>query len=43
MAHAAGENTFTYGLLFGREERRSAAVEAQVPDAWTAIREAMEV
>ncbi|MFF3937953.1 CYTH and CHAD domain-containing protein [Streptomyces phaeofaciens] len=43
VAHAAGENTFTYGLLFSREERRSAAVEAQVPDAWTAIREAMEV
>ncbi len=43
VAHAAGENTFTYGLLYGREERRSAAVEADVPDAWKTIRASMAV
>lgn len=34
VAHAAGENTFTYGLLYGREEQRAAAVEAELPRAW---------
>ncbi|MET7679910.1 CYTH and CHAD domain-containing protein [Streptomyces sp. NPDC005423] len=37
QAHAAGENTFTYGLLYGREERRAAAVEAELPGAWQRI------
>lgn len=33
VAHAAGENTFTYGVLYGREEQRAAAVEAELPGA----------
>ncbi|WP_217549483.1 CYTH and CHAD domain-containing protein [Streptomyces sp. GbtcB6] len=38
VAHAAGESTFTYGLLYGREEQRAAAVEAGAPEAWESIR-----
>ncbi|MFJ9560776.1 CHAD domain-containing protein [Streptomyces fuscichromogenes] len=38
VAHAAEESTFTYGLLYGREEQRAAAVEAGVPQAWKRIR-----
>ncbi|WP_128376704.1 CYTH and CHAD domain-containing protein [Streptomyces cavernae] len=38
QAHAAGENGFTYGLLYGREEQRAAAVEAALPEAWEGIR-----
>ncbi|MFJ8494699.1 CHAD domain-containing protein [Streptomyces sp. NPDC094038] len=38
VAHAAGESTFTYGLLYGHEEQRAAAVEAETPGAWAAIR-----
>ncbi|MEV0633650.1 CYTH and CHAD domain-containing protein [Streptomyces sp. NPDC050619] len=38
QAHAAGENAFTYGLLYGREERRAAAVEAELPEAWDRIK-----
>ncbi|MFK0280101.1 CHAD domain-containing protein [Streptomyces sp. NPDC090499] len=38
VAHAAGESTFTYGLLYGREEQRAAAVEAEAPGAWADIR-----
>ncbi|MEU7060369.1 CYTH and CHAD domain-containing protein [Streptomyces sp. NPDC046197] len=38
-AHAAQENAFTYGLLYGREEQRAAAVEAELPATWAAIRE----
>ncbi|MEV7321601.1 CYTH and CHAD domain-containing protein [Streptomyces sp. NPDC093970] len=34
VAHAAGESAFTYGLLYGREEGRAAAVEARTPHAW---------
>ncbi|MGW0630308.1 CYTH and CHAD domain-containing protein [Streptomyces sp. NPDC002758] len=34
LAHAAGESSFTYGLLYGREEQRAAAVEAEVPGFW---------
>ncbi|MDF3297515.1 CYTH and CHAD domain-containing protein [Streptomyces tropicalis] len=34
VAHAAGENTFSYGLLYGREEARAAAVEAELPIRW---------
>ncbi|MBK6015346.1 CYTH and CHAD domain-containing protein [Streptomyces sp. MBT53] len=37
VAHAAGENSFTYGVLYGREEQRAAAVEAALPEAWQAI------
>ncbi|MET7453309.1 CYTH and CHAD domain-containing protein [Streptomyces sp. NPDC005574] len=37
VAHAAGESSFTYGLLYGREEQRAAAVEAALPGAWRAI------
>ncbi|GGL69568.1 CHAD domain-containing protein [Streptomyces fumigatiscleroticus] len=38
QAHAAGESTFTYGVLYGREEQRAAADEAELPDTWTAAR-----
>ncbi|MFF7470121.1 CHAD domain-containing protein [Streptomyces sp. NPDC008092] len=38
VAHAAGESTFTYGLLYGREEQRAAAVEAGTPEAWARIK-----
>ncbi|WP_369222742.1 CHAD domain-containing protein [Streptomyces sp. R39] len=38
VAHAAGESAFTYGLLYGREEQRAAAVEAGAPDAWENIK-----
>ncbi|EGX59287.1 nucleotide-phosphate cyclase [Streptomyces zinciresistens K42] len=34
VAHAAGESAFTYGLLYGREEGRAAAVEAELPGFW---------
>jgi CHAD domain-containing protein len=36
-AHAAGENAFTYGVLYGRAEQRAAAVEAELPGEWEAI------
>ncbi len=39
QAHAAGESSFTYGLLYGREERRAAAYEAELPAVWAEIRE----
>ncbi|GGP86778.1 CHAD domain-containing protein [Streptomyces griseomycini] len=39
VAHAAGEDTFTYGLLHGREERRAEIAEAALPEAWTSIGE----
>ncbi|MEV5957330.1 CYTH and CHAD domain-containing protein [Streptomyces sp. NPDC051987] len=38
VAHAAGESAFTYGLLYGREEQRAAAIEAETPDAWKRIK-----
>ncbi|MDL5201574.1 CYTH and CHAD domain-containing protein [Streptomyces sp. ALI-76-A] len=38
QAHTAGESAFTYGLLYGREERRAAAVEAGLPGFWAGIR-----
>ncbi|MFD4504005.1 CHAD domain-containing protein [Streptomyces sp. NPDC058457] len=38
VAHAAGESTFTYGLLYGREEQRATAVEAGAPQAWESIK-----
>ncbi|WP_262058174.1 CYTH and CHAD domain-containing protein [Streptomyces sp. STR69] len=37
VAHAAGENSFTYGVLYGREEQRAAAVEAALPGMWEEI------
>ena len=37
VAHAAGESSFTYGVLYGREEQRAAGVEAALPEAWEAI------
>ncbi|MGN9759047.1 CYTH and CHAD domain-containing protein [Streptomyces sp. SD31] len=38
VAHAAGESAFTYGLLYGREEQRAAAVEAELPGRWDGIK-----
>ncbi|MDX5563395.1 CYTH and CHAD domain-containing protein [Streptomyces sp. ID05-04B] len=43
VAHAAGESAFTYGLLYGREERRAELVENELPAAWDRIRGAAEV
>ncbi|GAA2663448.1 CYTH and CHAD domain-containing protein [Streptomyces vastus] len=37
QAHAAGESSFTYGVLYGREEQRAADVERALPEAWEAI------
>ncbi|MET8095350.1 CYTH and CHAD domain-containing protein [Streptomyces sp. NPDC005236] len=37
LAHAAGESSFTYGVLYGREEQRAAAAEAALPGAWETI------
>ncbi|MFF5492345.1 CHAD domain-containing protein [Streptomyces aquilus] len=39
VAHAAGESAFTYGLLYGREERRAADVEAELPGFWDEIKD----
>ncbi|MFG2419657.1 CHAD domain-containing protein [Streptomyces sp. NPDC048448] len=36
-AHEAGENAFTYGVLYGRQEQRAAAVEAALPGEWEPI------
>jgi CHAD domain-containing protein len=36
-AHAAGEDTFAYGLLYGREERRAERAQAALPEAWASI------
>ncbi|QIY71047.1 CHAD domain-containing protein [Streptomyces sp. RLB1-33] len=36
-AHEAGENAFTYGVLYGRQEQRAAALEAALPGEWEAI------
>ncbi|HEY8980172.1 MAG TPA: CYTH and CHAD domain-containing protein [Streptomyces sp.] len=38
QAHAAGENGFTYGLLYGREEQRAAADEARLPELWAELK-----
>jgi CHAD domain-containing protein len=43
VAHGAGESTFTYGLLYGREERRAAAVEAELPGFWDEIKDVASV
>ncbi|MFE0328924.1 CHAD domain-containing protein [Streptomyces sp. NPDC058960] len=37
QAHTAGENAFTYGVLYGREEQRAAAAEAALPELWQAV------
>ncbi|MGW1722893.1 CYTH and CHAD domain-containing protein [Streptomyces sp. NPDC002306] len=37
VAHAAGESSFTYGVLYGRAEQRAAAVEAGLPEVWREI------
>ncbi|MEV6506041.1 CYTH and CHAD domain-containing protein [Streptomyces sp. NPDC051642] len=37
VAHAAGESSFTYGVLYGREEQRAAGVETALPEAWEGI------
>lgn len=42
VAHAAGESAFTYGLLYGREEQRAAAVEAELPGFWDGIKDAVD-
>ncbi|WP_028802623.1 CYTH and CHAD domain-containing protein [Streptomyces sp. 142MFCol3.1] len=39
QAHGAGENAFTYGVLYGREEQRAAAAEAALPGLWEAVEE----
>jgi CHAD domain-containing protein len=39
QAHTAGESAFTYGVLYGREEQRAAADEAELPGAWRAIKD----
>ncbi|MFC5143781.1 CHAD domain-containing protein [Streptomyces aureoversilis] len=33
-AHAAGESTFTLGLLYGREEQQAADDERELPEVW---------
>jgi CHAD domain-containing protein len=37
QAHAAGENAFTYGVLYGREEQRAAVAEAALPELWRTV------
>jgi CHAD domain-containing protein len=39
QAQAAGESSFTYGVLYGREEQRATEVEAELPGAWKTARE----
>ncbi|MEV6946094.1 CYTH and CHAD domain-containing protein [Streptomyces sp. NPDC051172] len=43
VAHAAGESSFTYGVLYGREEARATAVEVQLPGVWQEIEDGMQV
>lgn len=35
QAHAAGENAFTWGLLYGREQAAAARREAELPEVWS--------
>jgi hypothetical protein len=37
VAHAAGEDTFLYGLLYGREEQRATAAEERLAGRWRKI------
>lgn len=43
VAHAAGESSFTYGVLYGREEATAAAVERDLPGAWQEVKGGMQV
>lgn len=43
VAHGAGENAFTYGLLYGREEQRAAAVEDKLPGVWDGIKDGADL
>ncbi|MGW3118990.1 CYTH and CHAD domain-containing protein [Streptomyces sp. NPDC001107] len=43
VAHAAGESSFTYGVLYGREEARATAVEVQLPGVWHEVKDGMQV
>ncbi|MCW7946461.1 metal-binding protein [Streptomyces hygroscopicus] len=38
QAYTARENTFTYGVLYGREEQRAAAAEAALPEVWPQVK-----
>ncbi|MFC8512347.1 CHAD domain-containing protein [Streptomyces sp. NPDC057257] len=38
QAHGAGESTFTYGVLYGREEQRAATDEAELPGLWAEVK-----
>ncbi|MCH5676547.1 CYTH and CHAD domain-containing protein [Streptomyces gilvus] len=39
VAHAAGESSFTYGLLYGREERRAERAETELPGMWASVKD----
>ncbi len=43
QSHAAGENPFTFGVLYGREERVAARREAELPKEWKRVRKAMRL
>ncbi|MFJ7899387.1 CHAD domain-containing protein [Streptomyces sp. NPDC096198] len=40
LADKARESSFTYGVLYGREEQRAAAAEAALPEVWRTLRAA---
>ncbi|MEK8170799.1 hypothetical protein NKH77_18235 [Streptomyces sp. M19] len=37
QAHAAGENAFTFGVLYGREEARAADRERELARLWAEV------
>ncbi|MEU5050097.1 CYTH and CHAD domain-containing protein [Streptomyces sp. NPDC021096] len=37
QADGAGESAFTFGLLYGREERRAERAERELPEVWAAV------
>ncbi|MCP9988106.1 CYTH and CHAD domain-containing protein [Streptomyces sudanensis] len=39
QANGAGESSFTWGLLHGREEARAAARERELPHVWAGVRD----
>ncbi|MFF4959592.1 CHAD domain-containing protein [Streptomyces sp. NPDC001222] len=43
QANATMESTFTYGVLYGREEQRAAATEAALPEMWRKVRTATDI
>ncbi|MFI9149645.1 CHAD domain-containing protein [Streptomyces sp. NPDC053367] len=43
QAQAAGESSFTYGVLYGREELRAARAEEALPGLWARARAAADV